>query len=83
MVRCDKTWQDAGRCYNISRRVDLKFKVVIDTTFPRFARYDSVLRRLYTKFKFVIDITFLWKMVDKVWPGVKRLDKIWQDKKAF
>ena len=70
MKRCDQTWQDAGRCYNISRRVDTKFKVVIDTTFLRFVRYDSVSRILYIKLKFVIDITFLWKMVDKVWPGV-------------
>ena len=33
------------------------------------------------KIKVAIEINFLSKMVDKVWPGVKRLDKIWQDRK--
>ena len=47
------------------------------------ARCDKFLRWLDTKFKVMIDINFLSKIGDKVWPGVIRLDKIWEDKKAF
>ena len=68
-IKCNKVWwkwQDVARCYNFSRSLGTKFKVVIDTMFLRFVRCDNVLRRLYAKFKVDIYISFLSKMGGKV-----------------
>ena len=47
------------------------------------ARCDNILRSLGTIFRVVTEINFLSKMGDKVWQGVIRHDKIWQDVITF
>ena len=43
------------------------------------ARCGKILRALATKLKVVKDITFLSKIGVKVWSGLIRSDKMWQD----
>ena len=47
------------------------------------ARCFKILRSLCTKFKVVIEITFLLNTGGKVWKGVLKRDKIWEDVTTF
>ena len=47
------------------------------------ARFDKILRSLGAEFRIVIEFSFISKMGARVWPGVIKCDKMWQDVKAY